>query len=71
MVGRPQPFIYWYLNGEELKPSLKHEIEYVDKTAILKVKNAQRSDRGEYQIQAVNDLGEEVASILVTIASKL
>lgn len=44
-------------------------MEYADKTAILKVKDAQRCDRGEYQIQAINELGEDVASIMVTIAS--
>lgn len=46
-------------------------MEYADKAAILKIKDAQRSDRGEYQIQAINELGEDVASIMVTIASNL
>lgn len=50
--------------------SNRYDIEYADKTAILKVRDAQRCDRGEYQIQAINELGEDVTSIMVTIASK-
>lgn len=71
VVGQPVPSIMWFLNGIEIVPSLKYEIDYIDQTASLKVKNAQRNDRGEYQIQASNVLGEDLASILVTIASKL
>lgn len=71
MVGQPQPSVNWYLNGKQLTPTSRHEMEYFDKTAVLKVKNAERSDRGEYQIQAINPLGEDVASVLVTIAGKL
>lgn len=71
MVGQPVPSITWFLNGNKIVPSLKYEMEYVDQTASVKIKNAERNDRGEYQIQASNVLGEDLASILVTIASKL
>ncbi|XP_065221788.1 titin [Planococcus citri] len=70
VVGQPQPFINWYFNGERITMSNRYDIEYADKTAILKVRDAQRCDRGEYQIQAINELGEDVASIMVTIANK-
>lgn len=53
-----------------MSSSRKYDIEYIDKSAILKVRDVKRSDRGEYQIHAINVLGEDVASILVTIASK-
>jgi len=40
---------------------------HTDKYAALKLACVKRSDRGCYQIQAVNPLGEHMASFLVTV----
>lgn len=34
---------------------------------MLRISNATREDRGEYQVRAINCLGEDTASLLVTI----
>lgn len=40
---------------------------HTDKYAALKLACVKRSDRGCYQIQAVNPLGDHMASFLVTV----
>ncbi|XP_076262798.1 myomesin and myosin binding protein isoform X2 [Rhynchophorus ferrugineus] len=70
IVGRPTPLVFWSHNGESIQNSDRYEIEYVDKSSILKINEARRTDRGEYQIKAVNKLGEDAASFLVTVTDK-
>ncbi|KAL3275179.1 hypothetical protein HHI36_019948 [Cryptolaemus montrouzieri] len=68
--GRPTPLVFWSHDGESIQNDDRHELEYIDKTAIVKIENALRSDRGEYQIRAVNKMGQDQASFLVTITDK-
>lgn len=68
--GRPTPLIFWSHDGESIQNDDRYEIEYNDKIASVKIENALRSDRGEYQIKAVNKLGQDQASFLVTITDK-
>ncbi|XP_030767086.1 muscle M-line assembly protein unc-89-like isoform X2 [Sitophilus oryzae] len=70
VVGRPTPLVFWSHNGESVQNSDRHEIEFVDKSTVLKVSEVTRPDRGEYLIRAVNKLGEDSASFLVTVTDK-
>lgn len=70
VAGRPTPLVFWSHNGESLRNNDRYEIECVDKSSVLKVNEAQRSDRGEYQVKAVNKLGEDTQSFLVTVTDK-
>lgn len=70
VAGRPAPRVSWLHNGEVLRPGPRHEITTTDKGASLRVSEARRSDRGEYQVRAVNQLGEDVAAFLVTVTGK-
>lgn len=45
----------------------RFEVIHTDKYAALKLACVKRSDRGCYQIQAVNPLGDHTASFLVTV----
>ncbi|KAK3921135.1 Titin [Frankliniella fusca] len=67
VAGRPAPRVSWLHNGEVLRPGPRHELLTNDKGASLRVSEARRSDRGEYQVRAVNQLGEDVAAFLVTV----
>lgn len=68
--GRPTPLIFWSQNGESIQNGERYEIENTDRTSILRVGEAIRTDRGEYQIKAVNKLGEDIASFLVTVTDR-
>ncbi|EEZ99680.2 hypothetical protein TcasGA2_TC002437 [Tribolium castaneum] len=70
VAGRPTPLVFWSHDGESIQNNDRYEIEYVDKCSILKIAEATRGDRGEYQIKAVNKIGEDLASFLVTITDK-
>ncbi|KAJ3660837.1 hypothetical protein Zmor_005268 [Zophobas morio] len=70
VAGRPTPLVFWSHDGETIQNNDRYEIEYVDKCSILKVGEASRTDRGEYQIKAVNKIGEDITSFLVTITDK-
>ncbi|XP_060520388.1 titin homolog isoform X2 [Cylas formicarius] len=70
VVGRPVPLAFWTHNGESIHSDDRYEIEYADRSFSLKIADASRSDRGEYQVKAVNKLGENTASFLVTVTDK-
>lgn len=53
-------FIYYLAGG-------RYEITHTDKYLNLRINDARRGDRGEYQAHAVNSLGEDMASFLVTV----
>ncbi|KAJ8980937.1 hypothetical protein NQ317_000947 [Molorchus minor] len=69
-AGRPTPLVFWSHNGESIKNDDRYEIEYIDRSSVLKINEARRDDRGEYQVKAVNKLGENVQSFLVTVTDK-
>ncbi|XP_031789495.1 titin homolog isoform X2 [Nasonia vitripennis] len=69
--GRPPPSITWYHNGEIIIVDQRHNFESItDNETILKIQDAKRQDRGEYTIRAINKLGEDVASFLVTVTDR-
>lgn len=71
IAGRPTPSIAWMHNGEIIKNNDgRHEITTNDKNSFLKITKAVRSDRGEYNVRAVNKLGEFNSSFLVTVTAK-
>lgn len=71
LAGRPTPSIAWMHNGEIIKSNDgRHEITTNDKNSFLKITKATRADRGEYNVRAVNKLGEFNASFLVTVTAK-
>lgn len=70
LEGRPTPTVHWSHNGVPLTNGGRYEIFTSDKSSSLTVKNACRNDRGEYQLRALNKLGEDVASFLITVISK-
>ncbi|KAF5297178.1 hypothetical protein FQA39_LY12193 [Lamprigera yunnana] len=70
IAGRPCPSISWTHNNEPISSGGRCEIETTDKYSSLRIHSAERDDRGEYQIKAVNNLGEAVSSFLVTVTDK-
>lgn len=70
IAGRPAPLVFWSHNGETVQNDERHEIEHGDRFSFLKINEATRQDRGEYQIKAVNKIGEDQTSFLVTITDK-
>ncbi|XP_035789269.1 titin homolog isoform X1 [Anopheles albimanus] len=70
LAGRPPPMVEWSHNGEVLDNDGRHEIVTTDKNSTLKIMNSDRNDRGEYNIRAINKLGEDNASFLVTVTAR-
>uniref|UniRef100_A0A182QW40 Titin n=1 Tax=Anopheles farauti TaxID=69004 RepID=A0A182QW40_9DIPT len=70
LAGRPPPSVEWFHNGEPLDNDGRHEIVTTDKNSALKISGTKRSDRGEYHIRALNKLGEDNASFLVTVTAR-
>lgn len=68
--GRPSPMIVWCHNGEIIKSGGRYEVVTNDKNSSLKIASAKRSDRGEYNLRAINKLGEDNVSFLVTVTDK-
>ncbi|XP_023013755.2 myomesin and myosin binding protein [Leptinotarsa decemlineata] len=70
VAGRPTPLVFWSHDGESINNNDRYDIEYADKMSVLKIAEAERSDRGEYEVKAVNKLGHDIQSFLVTITDK-
>lgn len=70
IAGRPAPLVFWSHNNESIQNDERHEIENGDRFSFLKINEATRLDRGEYQVKAVNKIGEDQTSFLVTITDK-
>ena len=51
----------------QLQNDKRTEITTTDRTTSLRLLDTNRDDRGEYAVRATNDLGEDTASVLVTI----
>jgi Immunoglobulin I-set domain. len=71
MAGMPPPTARWLHNGEPLTSGGRYEITHTDRYLNLRISDARRADRGEYQAHGVNSLGEDVASFLVTVTGNL
>lgn len=70
IAGKPHPNVIWSHNGEVLSSGGRFDIASTDKNSSLKILHSQRSDRGEYNIRAINKLGEDNTSFLVTITAR-
>lgn len=70
IAGRPTPTVIWTHNGEIIESGGRYEISDNDKNSLLKITNSNRSDRGEYNLRAINKLGEDNSSFLVTITAR-
>ncbi|KAK9680859.1 Fibronectin type III domain [Popillia japonica] len=57
-------------NGEAIHNSERYEIENFDNSTTLRIAEAKRAHRGEYQVKAINKLGQDQASFLVTVTDK-
>ncbi|XP_059055396.1 titin [Achroia grisella] len=69
IVGKPTPTIEWRHDGQPIVVDERVEISNSPKFSVLKIHSARRSDRGEYQIHARNNIGEDIAAFLVTITA--
>lgn len=69
VVGKPTPTVEWMHNGQPIQVDDRIQITTTPKFSLLKIQRARRSDRGEYQVRARNDIGEDVAAFLVTITA--
>ncbi|KAK1121159.1 hypothetical protein K0M31_010466 [Melipona bicolor] len=70
LAGRPPPSVIWYHDGEVVSNDERHIFETMDGESVLKIPDAKRVDRGEYTVKAVNKLGEDTSSFLVTVTDR-
>lgn len=70
IAGRPTPVVCWTHNGEVIYPDDRIEIETTEKNSSLRILHGRRGDRGEYNVRAVNKLGEDNGSVLVTVTAR-
>ncbi|XP_053623851.1 titin [Plodia interpunctella] len=69
IVGKPAPTVEWLHDGQSIVVDDRVEITNTPKFSVLKIHSARRSDRGEYQVHARNNIGEDTAAFLVTITA--
>jgi len=66
VMGGPSPIVEWYQNGQLVKPSAIHKIQYDRGVAVLELAEVREADVGEYICVAFNDYGEAETRAMVT-----
>lgn len=72
--GEPKPVVKWYRNGQELKPDddLRIVIRLaLDGTATLRLRDARKSDAGEFHVEAINEAGNAKSLCKVRVLTDL
>lgn len=70
LAGKPIPVVYWLHDNEIIRSGGRYEIITNEKNSFLKIGKVTRKDRGEYNVRAINKLGEFNSSFLVTVTAK-
>lgn len=73
LAGRPAPMVVWCHNGEIIRndgDDKRYDVQTTEKNSTLKIANSRRADRGEYNLRAINKLGDDVVSFLVTVTDR-
>jgi hypothetical protein len=70
VAGRPLPRTTWYHDGEPIPFGGRYEVNNTDRSSALRISEARRMDRGEYQVRATSRLGEDTVSFLVTVTGR-
>jgi hypothetical protein len=70
VTGRPLPRATWYHDGEPIPFGGRYEVSNTERSSGLRISEARRQDRGEYQVRATSRLGEDTVSFLVTVTGE-
>ncbi|WKX89586.1 hypothetical protein Q1695_008890 [Nippostrongylus brasiliensis] len=71
VAGEPFPSIVWTKDGVELEKDERVVMRVaLDGTATLRIRDARKSDFGQYRITATNEAGSETSSCQVTVKDK-
>nr|XP_016928763.1 obscurin isoform X5 [Drosophila suzukii] len=66
--GFPKPAVQWKHDGEVIQVDDRHKFMYEDEESMsLVIKNVDTVDAGEYTIEAINELGQDEASISLVV----
>ncbi|XP_064554448.1 obscurin isoform X2 [Drosophila montana] len=66
--GFPKPAVLWKHEGEIIEVDERHKFMFEDEESMsLVIKSVNTEDAGEYTIEAVNELGQDKASINLTV----
>jgi len=63
ITGTPEIDTYWFRDGNEISPSAKHKITFVDFLARLEISSSDIKDSGLYYCEARNEAGSESCSM--------
>uniref|UniRef100_A0A673JL27 Titin n=1 Tax=Sinocyclocheilus rhinocerous TaxID=307959 RepID=A0A673JL27_9TELE len=63
ITGTPEIDTYWFRDGNEISPSDKHKMTFVDSLARLEISSSDIKDCGVYYCEARNEAGSESCSM--------
>lgn len=67
--GEPPPVITWHVKEAEVKSDTNIEIVNIDYNTKFSLNDALRKNTGLYKIKAVNENGEDIAEVEITVLS--
>ncbi|KAK3082882.1 hypothetical protein FSP39_007872 [Pinctada imbricata] len=66
----PPPRFNWYINGKEIIPSDRRQVQHDKDTIILVIRSVQPEDQGDYTLRVQNEMGEITCRTSLTITGQ-
>uniref|UniRef100_A0A8C9U1E8 Titin-like n=1 Tax=Scleropages formosus TaxID=113540 RepID=A0A8C9U1E8_SCLFO len=70
VYGKPAPMIQWFKGDKEIENTLRCEIKNTDSKALIVVKDAIRTDGGQYSLQLTNLAGTKTVPFNVKVLDR-
>lgn len=70
ITGRPFPKVHWVKEGEVIEPGGRYEVTSGENHAMLVIHDAEKTDMGEYALNAENDSGKDSETFIITIVDR-
>ena len=63
----PPPRYNWYINGKEIIPSDRRQVQQERDTIVLIIRSVKPEDQGDYTLRVQNEMGEVTCRTTLTV----
>lgn len=68
--GTPAPVLWWFFNGNRLSEDSRTKTDHQMGSMEIRIEDLRNENSGNYDIIAINELGEDSVTVRVTISGE-